>query len=285
MKIFLAYIPVPHLGYWKVFSNLLASGIDKIYLLGEDVLSDYPQLRKDLRALPPKLACQAINGWNLPLPATVITKSELSKLALSVNTLVLPDENLMRDIAERYGFSTEKLAFVSSFLRHTSENSLQPKSVHPDCEISEEEYDRSIMDVLFRKKRLASNWWRQVAACATRDGEIIAISCNTHVPTDYTPYIDGDPRADFKKGQYLECTTDTHAEPRIIGPAAKSGIPLNGSFLHVTTFPCDPCAKLVALTGFLRVYYTEGYTMIDGQQTLNDAGITIIRVVLEKPPP
>ena len=46
----------------------------------------------------------------------------------------------------------------------------------------------------------SSDWWRQVGAIAARDGKILGSAWNHHHPTEYSPYIDGDPRDGFSRG-------------------------------------------------------------------------------------
>ena len=83
----------------------------------------------------------------------------------------------------------------------------------------------------------------------------------------------------FKKGRHIELTTDQHAESVVISEAAKKGIALEGADLYMSTFPCPPCAKLVAAAGIRRCYFSSGYAMLDGERILKDRGVEIIRVV------
>ena len=88
----------------------------------------------------------------------------------------------------------------------------------------------------------------------------------------------GDPRANFYKGVGLELSTATHAEARLIAQAACDGDATRGAVLYVTDFPCPPCAKLIAAAGIERLYYREGYAVLDGQDVLEGAGVEIVRV-------
>ena len=106
---------------------------------------------------------------------------------------------------------------------------------------------------------------------------------NTQVPSPRTPYYEGDPRMFFKRGLHFELTTDDHAERRLIAEAARRGIALEGSDLFVTTFPCPPCGKQVAHTGFRRCYFAEGYAVLDSERILRDNSIEIIRVEMKNP--
>jgi dCMP deaminase len=48
--------------------------------------------------------------------------------------------------------------------------------------------------------------------------------------------------------------------------------------MYVTDFPCPPCAKLIAVAGVERLYFREGYAVLDGQDVLAAAGVDLVRV-------
>lgn len=87
----------------------------------------------------------------------------------------------------------------------------------------------------------------------------------------------GDPRAIFNKGVHIELSSYLHAEAHVIAEAARRGIATEGADLYVTTFPCPVCAKLLAATGIARLYYRDGYSVLDGEEVLLGAGIEIVQ--------
>ena len=91
----------------------------------------------------------------------------------------------------------------------------------------------------------------------------------------------GDPRSNYSKGVNLELSLANHAEPMVIGTAARKGIPLEGTDLWVTNFPCPPCGKLIAEAGIKRLFFRRGYAVLDGDITLRKAGVEIFRVTDE----
>lgn len=103
---------------------------------------------------------------------------------------------------------------------------------------------------------------------------------NKHVPTEYVTAYEGDPRASFHKGEYLKVSTAVHAEALLIAEAAKQGISLDGAELLVTTFPCPVCAKQIAYSGVKKVYFIEGYSVLDGERILKDKKIKIEKINL-----
>ena len=111
-----------------------------------------------------------------------------------------------------------------------------------------------------------------------RDGKAILTAYNAAVPDQYMPYIEGDPRSDFHKGVNVELSTSFHAEARLIAEAAQKGICLEGVEMYATTFPCPPCAKLIAYSGVKKLYYADGYGVLDGERILKDRGVEIIFV-------
>src|SRR5690606_10170342 len=127
----------------------------------------------------------------------------------------------------------------------------------------------------------SSDWWRRVGAAIVKDGGILVSAYNKHLPTEHTPYVNGDPRNAFSKGVNIELSSAIHAEALAISEMAKKGIPLEGTSMYVSTFPCPVCAKLIASSGIKKVYYYEGYSMLDGEDVLRSKGVEIIRVNLD----
>ena len=107
-------------------------------------------------------------------------------------------------------------------------------------------------------------------------GETLSAT-NVHHPHPLSPYLVGDPRANLHKGVGLELSTATHAEARLIGEAARAGKATEGATMFVTDFPCPPCAKLIAAAGIAKLYFIEGYAVLDGQDVLDAAGVEIVQ--------
>jgi dCMP deaminase len=129
----------------------------------------------------------------------------------------------------------------------------------------------------------SSDWWRQVGAVAVRDGEVLAAAYNRHHPTEYSPYLDGDPRNEFSRGVRIDLSTALHAEAAVVARAARDGLPLAGAELYVSTFPCPGCARLVAEAGFARCYFAGPYSLLDGDAVLRAAGVELLWVDVGEP--
>ena len=98
-------------------------------------------------------------------------------------------------------------------------------------------------------------------------------AANEHHPHRLSAYVAGDPRSNFTKGVGYELSTATHAEARLIAEAAREGRATAGAEMYVTDFPCPPCAKLIANAGVAKLYFREGYAVLDGQDVLEAAGV------------
>ena len=66
-----------------------------------------------------------------------------------------------------------------------------------------------------------------------------------------------------------------HAEANAITKVAKSGNSSDGATLYVTDAPCVECAKLIIQAGIKRVVYKIEYSVRDGLDLLERAGIEI----------
>jgi dCMP deaminase len=150
-----------------------------------------------------------------------------------------------------------------------------------DGRISTDALDRSLLGRTAAEAGLSSDWWRQVGALAVRDGQVLDIAHNEHRPTEYTPYLNGDPRNDFSRGVHIDLSTAIHAEARLVARAARLGTPLDRADLYVSTFPCPGCARLVAEAGFARCFFAGPYAVLDGEDVLRAAGVELVWVAIE----
>ena len=92
------------------------------------------------------------------------------------------------------------------------------------------------------------------------------------------PYVNGDPRNNFHKGDHIEISTAIHAEAQMIAEAARKGVSLEGADMYVTVFPCPPCAKLIAFSGIKNLYCGGGYGVLDGEAVLKSKDVKIFFV-------
>lgn len=283
-----AYVPVLHQGFLQFFAKYPQAKV--IFLVDRMVLTELvPSLRKDMRALPAEQMHIALASLGklgaLGAPAEagspapgceVKVLTTVDELAV-FDELILPNDEAMRAYAEQY-LADKTIHFDSVFLRWDTQQTLAEKSVEPDVEISNDELDQQLMAKASALTNYSADWWRQVGGVVAKNGEVLLSAYNRHLPTEHEPHYHGDPRANFQKGVHIELSTAIHVEQQLIAEAARRGISLEGTDLYVTTFPCPVCAKSVAISGIKRVFYADGYSMVDGAELMKSKGIEIVKV-------
>jgi dCMP deaminase len=276
VKQVLLYLPVVHAGY-EAFLRRHADAAG-ILLLGSGFTSGYPALAKDIRALPAERAAEYLRLGGTGASIRVVEPDELAAAATG-DPLVLPDEEIMRDIAVRYGLGTGRsLVFDRTFLRWDRDWATAKSPVRFDGEITAAGLPRALLGRAEALAAHSSDWWRQVGAVAARDGRVLGCAWNRHHPTEYAPYLSGDPRDAFERGVHADLSTAIHAEAALIAGAARDGTSLAGADLYTTTFPCPACARLIAEAGFARCFFAGQYSVLDGEQTLRAKGVRLIWV-------
>lgn len=277
--ILLAYVPVLHRGYTELFRNL--SSVDTMYVLGSDVLADIDYLRKELRALVPEEAVCAINAQGIFSHVTVIHKPDLLMLNSRGRCLIMPDEDVSHTVGERF-LNKATITFKPVFLRWHRDNADLPQTV-AGVRVSVSPDDIAFMRIAYDEAVRSPDVWRHVGAVLVQNGKVLAKASNQPLTTQNTPWAEGDPRAVFNRGVRIEMSTFMHAEARLVANAAKQGTILKGTAMYVTTFPCPPCAMLLAESGVSRCFYTEGYALLDGARVLGDAGVDLLHVPITVP--
>jgi dCMP deaminase len=276
VKQVLLYLPVVHAGHEAFFARHPDAA--EILVLGRGFKAAFKSLAKDIRALPPERAAQFLRVMLPGTPVRVVEPSDLPA-AVTADILVLPDEDVSRSLAAEYRLDEDrKLVFDQTFLRWDREWSQAARPADFDAAVAPGDLPPAL---LARARALAdrsSDWWRQVGAIAWRGPEILGAAWNHHGPTEYAPYLDGDPRDGFGRGVRADLSTAMHAEASVIARAARAGTALAGADLYVTTFPCPACARLIAESGFRRCYFTGPYSVLAGDAVLRAAGVELLWV-------
>lgn len=299
-KVLALYIPVLHEGY-RLFLEKNQDA-KKLFMFDQKFLRAWPAfayLKKDIRALDSQLMKEAVNRLFPQLEISVIKNQQDWQSCLDSAKdnrwqWVLSNDDLGRYLATAY-LAGQEISFDSFFLRwdrpaveqaHQQLNKQTKKpnieNFKPDQIISQDSFEKEIMKQAFVQANYSNDWWRQVGVVFIRDGQVLISTYNQHLPSSQEQYFSGDPRSFFSSGEAIELTSSIHAEALAIARAAKQGIALAGADLFVTTFPCPICAKQVAMAGIKRLYYSEGYAVLDGWQVLKSAGIEIIQVKLSQ---
>jgi len=272
-KQILIYLPVIHAGYENFFTR--HRDVDEVLILGLSFASSFPVLRKEIRALTPDRAAAYVEHGELAGKVRVIEEHDLPD-AVWAESVTLPDEDLTRAVAEKYKLADRGfIHFEPTFLRWDRVWSQVGKPVGWDHRVSTDDVAVHFTTLALIEARRSSDWWRQVGAVAVRDGEVLGVAHNLHCPSEYTPYIDGDPRNNFSRGVQPHLSTALHAEAAIIAQCALEGKSIRGSYLYVSTFPCPACARLIAAAGFARVYFAGPYALLHGDEILKAAGVEL----------
>jgi dCMP deaminase len=271
----LAYVPVLHEGYRR-FLEAHGSG-RALYLIGPELYEEQRPLAKDIRALPAEQAASAIAAWGICAAVSVLDIAGAERLAVEAPALIAPAEDVSYAVVERF-FGRCEVRYDTVFLRWDKTRTaalLTPEAPRPV------EGDEALAELAAAAVAAAGesvDWWRRVGAAIRFADASIEVACNEHLPHRLSVYAAGDPRSNFYKGVALELSTARHAEARLIARAAREGRSTDGAVMYVTDFPCPPCAKLIAAAGVARVYFREGYAVLDGEDVLRGAGVELLRV-------
>ncbi len=275
-----AYVPVLHQGYLEFFQKYPQA---ELIIIDRDLLTPkFRSLQKDIRALSTEEMVKIIELLVPKSPVTHLKNLQQVKWE-KFDQIILPEDEISDWLLEKIKTEADELSDLkvkrdSIFLRWSQAKTKQKKDVTPDKKITSEQLQQRLMEQVLNETELSGDWWRQTAAAVVKEGKIITLAHNQHFPSDQLPYIFGDPRANASRGMAIEVTTALHAEEIVIGRAAREGVSLEGADLYVTTFPCPYCARLIAYTGIKRVFYHEGYSLLDGLELMQSQDIELIQV-------
>lgn len=275
MKTLIAFVPVLHEGYRRFFEKY--EGPKELFIVGTELTQEYKPLTKEIRQLDPALMKRAIESLGIFDRVEVLSAARAKDFNSPEKELFLPREDITEMLAEQY-FPHAHVTYDPVFLRWDRKNSAMDKDVHPDALITRDDLHRRIMAHAEAASEKTSDIWRGVGATLVKDGDIVLTAYNHHLPSEHSPYVHGDPRNNFSRGDHIEISSAFHAEASLIAEAARRGISLEGASLYVTTFPCPPCSKLIAHSGITTLYYAGGYGVLDGEDILKSAGVQLIKV-------
>ncbi len=274
MTAILAYIPVVHTGvitFLDTYKNI------PVYLLDNDLGKlENVYLERDIRALSAHLVRLELvaHGYT---NIEVVAPSELADVFKECKEIIIPDDEIVDFFVQKYipDVSTKK---VNIFLRWTKQISIIEFQVPPDRVITKETFAKNVMHNLAKVAESSPDWWRQIAAAIVKDGKVVIEAMNAHYPTVHSLAINGDPRSNFDAGQGQGIYTSIHAEACALARAARHGVSVEGADVYVTTFPCPTCARSLVEAGVSRVFYSKGYSVLDAEEILRNAGVEIALV-------
>jgi len=283
-KVAIAYIPVLHQGYLSYLTYLEKEGIEELFLVSDEILGSHEELdyinRKDrLRALPHEMMKRLLGNCTT-IKIESLTIATIFRLHEERVSIVAPREDINMYIVETY-FGGHTVTYQNVFLRWNRENLDEEKE--PEGERTTLSlFEKEVMAKAIDEAEKSADWWRHVGAVLVKDGKVLAVAHNEHLPEEEFPNIYGDTRALFTKGVHINYVTAAHAEVGVIAKAAQKGISTAGTELFVTDFPCPYCARLIAKSGIKKVYYVKGYAVLEGDAFLKQMGIEVVKVDIEK---
>ncbi len=277
----LLYLPVWHAGYEQMINSVVEQ-VDTILIIdpswAQTLSPDLDYLRKEIRALPARSVQQFLTKLYPSVTIEVLNKDLVKNDSLKkIQSLVAPNEDVSRIVVEKL-FPQVTVEYAAIFLRWDRTKATEEKPIASEATVSVDELTKQMFTEAYSVAEQSSDWWRHVGAVLTKGTTVLFSAANRHQPTELTPYISGDVRQLFHQGEYMNYSTAEHAECAVIAEAARHGVSTNGASLYVTTFPCPYCARLIAHAGITKLYFTEGYATLDGEELLKLAGVEIIRV-------
>ncbi len=270
MKIAILYIPVIHKGYIDFFNK--HKDCERFFIIGNEFLKYCDYIKKEIRAITSNEALISINSLGFH-NVSILTLKNINSLNIESNIIIIPDEDFIDTIVEKFLFNCKREK-DTIFLRWNKNNINKQDQEYFDKEIEKSD----LMNKAQQIAKKSSDWWRQIGAILLLKNNTEIIAHNIHLPTQHTPYINGDPRNASSKGKDLDIYSSIHAEAATIALAAKNGLETDGAEIYATTFPCPSCLRIIIFSGIKTIYYSEGYSILDGIALLKQYGVTIVKV-------
>lgn len=272
-RIVISYIPSLHQGYLNFFNEYPGD----LMVLGSAYIKETPRMDRDIRAISPATIAKMIKSLGIMKSVDVLESIEALALTSS-HEIVMPDEDVNRNFAS-YHLKSVAVNFVPVFLRWDGHTSAKAVPTPAHRKISTKDFDREFIQKSNQIAKKSPDWWRQIGAIIVKNAQPILFGYNRPlIAKDYTLGTFGDPRSNFDYGQHIELVKTIHAEAGLIAEAAKRGISLEGASIYISTFPCPACAKLITAAGIKKVYYEQGYSLLDAEDVLSLSGVEIVLV-------
>lgn len=278
----ICHIPVIHKGYLHFVQRCVERGVTTLYLVDLEFLRpeeefDYLVRKNSLHALSAGEIKQALEQYT-NIPVVILNSETLAEVVENTDTVLMPKEDISTFLASTY-LPGRSIEYVDVFLRWNRENLGETKE--PDVlAVDLPEFVTTVFNQVLAEATKSADWWRSVGAALVKDGSVIALAHNEHMPHEQLPNIFSDSRSLFKKGINIHYVTTAHAEIGVIAAAAKAGIATAGAELFLTDFPCPYCARLVAKAGIKKIYFLKGYAVLEGDEFLKGEGVELIQVGL-----
>lgn len=276
------HIPVIHKGYLDFVRTCEAEGVKTLFLVDLEWLRpveefDYLVRKNSLHALAVSDIKKALEQYT-QISVVILNNETIEELQASTAAVIMPKEDVSTFIASHY-LAGRDITYENVFLRWNRENLGETKE--PDVLVSDmPAFVATTFHQVLEEATKSADWWRSVGVALVKDGEVIALAHNEHMPHEQLPNIFSDTRALFKKGININYATTAHAEVGVIAVAAKQGTSTEGAELFLTDFPCPYCARLIVKAGIKKIYFLKGYAVLEGDEFLKGEGVEVVQVGL-----
>lgn len=276
-KYLVMYVPALHQSYVNFF-EAYAPQVEGLYILGEDILAEFPILEREIRAIKPEVAKRFLENAGYFKKVEVLNKKGLAKL--KHQKIVMSDEEIMEEIIAKY-FSRQRVDQEKRFFLRFYEKMVKNAvgEAEYDCQISKKDFDRQIMSIAKNESKKSSDWFRQIGVVLITNDPIQFTAHNQRMPSDHEPWAVGDPRLYLPYGSNSSLRSTLHAEQAVIAKAARAGVKTEGASLYTTVYPCPDCINNIVTAGIKRCYFEKGYAALASEDILKINGIEVVRVV------
>lgn len=277
-KIMILYVPILHNGYLKFFKKW-APKVDRMYVLGQDIIDELTYLEKEIRAIDPKIIKHLIESLSIFTRVRLLTHGSLKNPLENIKdwSIVTAQEGVSERLIDKY-FKDSEVEYDSIFLRWDEKHVAAKKPVNYK-KVSTDEFDRKMIALATKEGKKTSDWWREVGAIVVKDKKVILTAYNHHIPSEHSPYALGDIRDFIEAGKNSDIQSALHAEKGIVTEAARRvDVGLEGASIYLTVFPCSDCAQIIAYTGIKKCYFSGGHATFNGEEVLAAQGVETILV-------
>ena len=140
-------------------------------------------------------------------------------------------------------------------------------------------WETYFMDICDKVATRSTCMRRHVGAVIVKDNRILATGYNG-APSGLVHCADIGcyrKKNNIPSGTMAEACRASHAEQNAIVQAARYGIPIDGSTLYCTNFPCSICTKLIINAGIVCIVYHDDYNDQLAKELLDEADIDVIQ--------
>lgn len=264
-----------HRGYIEILNKYPEA---RIAVISDEFAKRLYKFEPDLRKLPLEKVQQALGFLNRSI--TELNEEGVEDIK-SEDTIILIDDDAVSVLKENYLSNQENVKVENGFYYHDTHNvqiATKPTNAHDSLMYSHD--DVEFIHLAQKEAQKSGCFWRQTGSVIVKDNQVVFSGCNQMLPHKDECYRIGCIRDQIKPGEKPEICSAIHAEANVIAQAARKGISLEGASIYMLAFPCPMCAKLIAVSGLKKCFYTVGSSNFDGERVLEMAGVKMIKVDL-----